>query len=240
MIQINLLPDVKQEYLRARKVRNFAISVAILAGLASVAIVVLLLMALGVQKGREALADNAIKTEYESLSQIEDLSELVTLQNQLSLIGDQHDNKTMDSRLFSLLQAINPPAPNNIQFTTVSLDPEDTILTIEGVATQGYNAVETLTKTIRNTKFEFIRDQEVGSEDVATKVSIGETGFGENADGKRVLRFEVLITYNDILFSNEVDYKQISAPSRRIDVTDSRVGVPNSIFTAPVEATEEE
>ena len=38
MIQINLLPDVKQEFSGAPE-RNFAVSVAIIAALASVAIV---------------------------------------------------------------------------------------------------------------------------------------------------------------------------------------------------------
>lgn len=238
MIQINLLPDVKQEYLRARRTRNMAISMSILAGIGSVAVVVLLLIVLGIQAGREVLADNGIKSEYQSLSKVSDISELVTLQNQLDKIGSQHEVKSMNSRLFNTLQAINPSKPNNVQFTGVILDPETETLRLEGVAEGGYPAVETLKKTIQNTDIEFVSNQQTVTEDISTKVAVGETSFGDDSQGRRVLRFEVFVTYNPLLFSNEAKSVEVQAPDRRINVTDSRIGIPDSLFTAPIEEAE--
>ncbi len=244
MIQINLLPDVKQEFLRARRTRNVAISVSILAALGSGAVVVALLLILGVQAGREVLADNAIKDRYAQLQQVEDLPEMVTLQNQLGTIGAQHGDKTMDSRLFGLLQAINPSQPNDVQFTAVTLDPEASILRLEGIADNSYPAVETLKKTIDNTDVEYRAqdDNEVVTESLATRVTIGESSFGESADGDRVLRFEMTIEYQPALFTNEYSRARIIGPERRIDVTDSRIGVPDSLFAdrVPDEDTEED
>lgn len=238
MIQINLLPDIKQEYLRTKRTRNFVVSIAIVAGLASIGLVVALLLFLGTQTALEIRADNRIEQEYQTLSEIDDLSELVTLQNQLSLISDQHDTKSMGSRLFAILQAVNPPAPNDVRFTTVNMDPSTNTLRLEGIASGGYRAVETLAKTISNTSIRYTAEQEPTTEDLATKVAIDESSFSEDADGRRVLRFSILVEYNELLFSNQAQRMQVSAPDRRIDVTDSRVRVPESLFAAS--PTEEE
>lgn len=242
MIQINLLPDVKQEYLRARRMRNTVVSSAIIAGIASGALVVLLLIARGVQVGLEMAADSGIKDEYSKLSAVEDLSELVTLQNQLKTIGSQHDNKSMDSRLFRVLQAINPKSPNDVQFTAVVLDPGESLLTLEGVAERGYPAVETFTKTIDNTTIEYklSDDGELTTEAIANKVSIGETSFGQNSQGQRVLRFEVFVDYNELLFSNQAKSLRVQSPDRSVDVTDSRIGVPDSLFTSAIKEEDDD
>lgn len=241
MIQINLLPDVKQEYLRAKRTRNVTISISILAGIGAGAIVVILLLILGVQAGLETLADGKIKEEYAKLSQVEDLSEMVTLQSQLETISSQHNNKTMDSRLFSVIQAINPSAPNSVQYTSVNLDPTEGVLSLEGVAASGYPAVELLKKTIDNTTIEYNEgeDTELRNDSIASQVAIGETSYGENNDGARVLRFEIFVTFHDLLFSNQAKKMRILAPERRIDVTDSRIGVPSSLFTAPIDDEED-
>ncbi|HTK39364.1 MAG TPA: hypothetical protein VL362_00695 [Patescibacteria group bacterium] len=236
MIQINLIPDVKREYLRARRLRDIAISVAIVVSIAGVAVVIVMALILSSQAAREYFADQNIKTEYAKLSEVKDLSDMVTIQNQLSLISGQHQNKTMDSRLFSVLQAINPAPPNDVQFTSVILDPETGTLTFEGLTNGGYTAVESLTKTIQNTKINSTdgsKGAEVNSEPFATDVSVGETSYGITSDNQRVLRFDMVVTYLPSLFTNEIRQVNIVAPSRKIDVTDSKLRVPSSLFSAP-------
>lgn len=236
MIQINLIPDVKREYLRARRMRDVAISLSIVASIAGVGLVGVMLLLLSSQAAREYFADQAIKSEYESLSSVQDLSEMVTIQNQLTLISDQHENKSMDSRLFSVLQAVNPAAPNNVQFTSVTLDPEQGTLKFEGLAEGGYTAVEALTKTIQNTDISYTdgtEGAEVSTEPFATEVIVGETSYGLTAENKRVLRFEMVVTYSPELFTNTIQDVKISAPTRKIDVTDSKLRVPSSLFSAP-------
>lgn len=235
MIQINLLPDVKQEFLKARRNRNTVISIAILAGLVSGALVVILLLLLGVQAGREVLADNAIKNEYAELSQVEDLSELVTLQAQLGAIGDQHEQKKMPSRMFTIIQAVNPGGSNAVQFSSVVVVPEENTITLEGVTQNGYPAVEALKKTAINTKIQYKQGEENVTEPLASLVSIGETSLGEDSDGRRVVRFSLVVQGADMLFSNAAKNMRILGPDRRLDVTDSRIGVPESLFAPQAE-----
>ncbi len=242
MIQINLLPDVKQQLISARKTRNMVISFAIFAGLASGGLVLLLGLLLGVQAARNIDAENQIKSEYAKLSQVSDLSNLVTIQNQLANIDQLHDNKSIDSRLFSVLQAINPAEPNNVQFLSVTISPEENILEIEGTAAGGYPALEALEKTILNTKFEYTsadsEDNTVISEPLASSLSTPDKTFGESESGGRVLRFKMIVTYHEQLFKNTSKTAQVNAPTQKIDVTDSRIRIPESLFGTDIKKEE--
>lgn len=247
MIQINLIPDVKREYLYARHMRDVAISVSILVSIVAAAAVGLMLLFLASQAARELLADRTIDAEYEKLSSTENLTNMVTIQNQLSLISQQHANKSIDSRLFNVLQAINPEAPNDVRFSSIAISPEDGELIFEGQADAGYPAVETLVKTIRNTEISYTQggdDEDPQTQPFASEITVGDTSYGVSADNnKRVLRFDMTIVYAEGLFDNSIQNVRIIAPTRKIDVTDSKLRVPESLFTLPAadeeEATEE-
>ena len=235
MIQINLVPDIKQEFLRSRRIKNVAISVSIFAGLASIGLVIALAIILGVQYGVEKFTDGQIKDTYAKLNERTNLSDIVTIQNQLATIPEQHDKKSMDSRLFAILSVVNPKAPNDSKFSAVRLIPKDMKLEIEGVTSTGYSATEAFKKTVENTKISYTTEgsQEVIQAPLATAVNISESNFAEDSDGKRVVRYKIVITYSDMLFVNTAKNLQIIGPSKKVDVTDSKL--PDSLFTAPVD-----
>lgn len=242
MIQINLIPDVKREYLHAKRMRDIAVSLSIFISFVAAGAVGLMLLFLSSQVAREFLADRTIETEYETLSSVENLSDMVTIQNQLSLISQQHADKSMNSRLFNVLEAINPIAPNDVRFTSIALNPEDSTLSLEGQADAGYIAVETLVKTIQNTTIDYTdgsESAEIESADFASDVTVSETSYGIAADNKRVLRFKMTITHAEGLFDNTKQDVDIIAPQKKIDVTDSKLRVPDSLFAVPA-ADEEE
>ncbi len=84
MIQINLIPDVKLDLIRIQKHRNLVISMAILAMMVTLAVVLIVAFyVFGVQTIRDNIANNNIKQEEKNLLQIEDLDKNVTIQNQL-------------------------------------------------------------------------------------------------------------------------------------------------------------
>lgn len=241
MIEINLLPDVKQEFIRAKRMRNTVISVAMITGLAAGGLVVLMLVLLGIQVTREALADKGIDDEYAKLQGVEDLNELVTLQEQLANIGSQHDNKTITSRLFRVLEAINPAEEDRqVQFSSVQLMPGEKTIVVEGTTSNGFMAVESMAKTIQNTKIEFERDDKIVSEDLASSIDVGDTSLRDDADGLKVVAFSVRVEVNEVLFSNQAKKLETVGPRGRIDVTDSRIGVPESLFTQAIREEDDE
>jgi hypothetical protein len=236
MIQINLLPDVKQQLIAVRRTRNMVISMSIFVALAAGGVVLLLALLVGVQLGRDKLAQDTIKSEYAKLSEVKDLNNLVTIQNQLTKIDALHANKSVDSRIFAVLQVVNPAAPNTVKFTNVTITPEEKKLVLEGTADGGYSALEGLEKTIGNTKIEYTLDGQstAQSDPLANEVIVTERSYGEDSDGKKVLSFKMEVTYQDQLFTNTAKSVRIVGPTQKIDVTDSRVRVPESLFGSPV------
>lgn len=240
MIQINLLPDIKQELIHAQRVRNYVISLSIIVGLVSIGIVVVLGLLLGTQLVRERLADGRIEDEFKKLSSTEDISEMVTIQNQLTKITDIHKQRSINSRMFDVLAAVNPPAPNTVQFTSVKTNPADMTMTIEGTADGGYSSVETLKKTITNARLSISSDNGTSESPLVDSVADGDSSLGEDSDGKKVVRFSLTLKYVAGLFDNTVKKAEIVLPQGRVDVTDSRKGVPASLFTEPAADVKED
>jgi hypothetical protein len=238
MIEINLVPDVKQELIKAQRVRASVISVAILIGIIAVGIVVALaLWVFLVQTARGVLSDNTIKSESQKLSSVEDVSNTLTIQNQLSKLSDMHNQKNIDSRIFDVLATINPPDPNNIAITNLSLDSETSTVKIEAQAVNGYPALDVFKKTIDATKLKFEQDGETQSVPLASGMSDSDRSYGENAAGAKVLRFTLTFTYPEQLFSRTAQNATIVAPTRT-NATDSFQGVPQSLFTQKAADTE--
>lgn len=231
MIEINLVPDVKQEFIHAQKMRNTVITFAIIISIAAVGVLAVLGLLYGTQAMREQFARDEIKKQFASLRSIENLDDVLTIQNQMSKIASVHDKKTVDSRLFDILTAINPSAPNNVKIASVLLDPKENTLRIEGSAENGFAATETFRKTILNTKLEYKKSDALETIPLTEEVHIGETSYGENSDGSKVLRFSVSFAYPAGLFDNTWKLSRIVSPVGQIDVTDSRTRVPDSLFS---------
>jgi len=233
MIQINLIPDVKQELIRAQQIRATVISAAIFVGLAAAGVVVLLaLYVFGAQTARSLLSDNAIKSESAKLAKVPDLTNTLTIQNQLTQISTLRDTTHVDSRLFDILAAVNPPAPNDVTVSTAKLDTSTNTLSIEGQAVNGYGALEVFKKTILETKMSYT-DQDGQKQEVplASTVTLGDTSYGEDADGHEVLRFTLTLTYPDEIFARTTANATIVPVGGQTNVTDSQVRVPESIFS---------
>jgi hypothetical protein len=235
MIEINLVPDVKQELIQAKRVRTVVISSAILVGLVSAGIVVLLAAYLFLgQTVRSNLADSAIKDKGKQLAEISDLNNTLTIQHQLSVLTDLHNQKNITSRFFDMLTAINPPAPNQVTFSLVRLDSDTKTIRLEGQAPNGYTAADVLKKTILGTSISY-RDESSGAKSVplTDSVSTSELSYGEDANGKKVLHFTLTFVYDDALFARASEGALVVPPGRQ-NATDSFQHLPESLFSDSV------
>lgn len=231
MIEINLVPDVKQELIRAQRQRALVVSFSIVASLAAVGVVVLLsLYVFGVQTLRGAIADDAIEKNSQELASVEDLSKVLTIQNQLKQIDTLHADKKTESRLFDMLSAVLPPAPNQVQIATLTLDSETSNLKIEG-QTPTYDTLEVFKKTIDGAVVTYTEDGTEQSVKLADAISISDVSFGEDMNGGKVLRFTISFTYPEVLFSADIPNVVIKLTNSG-NATDSYLGVPRSIFVS--------
>lgn len=231
MIEINLLPNVKRELLKTRAMRNRVISISFLVGGASIAAVVVLALILGSQIAAEAVQNGVIKDRNDKLMAVEDLNKVVTIQHQLTKINEQHSGKKINSRIFDVVTAVNPVAPNNVSFSDIKVNPESKTITLEGSAVNGYSALETLKKTILNTKVQTTDGDKSSEVSLTKEIKDGDTSFGENSEGKKVLQFSFSFEYaEELLASANNGTVSVLTPTGKVDVTDSRQGIPDSLF----------
>ena len=231
MIEINLLPNVKRELLKTRVMRNRVISISFLVGGVSIAAVVVLALILGSQIAAEAVQNGVIKDRNDKLMAVEDLNKVVTIQNQLTKINEQHSGKKINSRIFDVVTAVNPVAPNNVSFSDIKVNPGSKTITLEGSAVNGYSALETLKKTILNTKVQTTDGDKSSEVSLTKEIKDGDTSFGENSEGKKVLQFSFSFEYaEELLAPANNGTVSVLTPTGKVDVTDSRQGIPDSLF----------
>ncbi len=233
MIEINLIPDVKRELIRAKRTRNIVVSGAIIVGIVSVGIVVLLCAYLfGGQTLRNKWADDAITANYNKLKDVPDLANMLTIQNQLASINEHHSEKNIDSRLFDLLVAINPAQPNQVTFSQVKVDSENSTIYIAAQAANGYVAADALIKTIKATSLSYTDEKGTTAKtDLAKTIAISNQSYGEDTTGAKVLRFSISFEYASELFANTVKNVAVIRPDRQ-NATDSLKYLPESLFTS--------
>lgn len=232
MIEINLVPDVKQDLIRAERTRSTVISISIVAGLAAIGIVLLLLAYVyAVQAIRSAVADESIKTGQIQMGKIEDLPKVLTIQNQLSKLSQLNNDKKIDSRVFDMLAAVIPPSPNTIQVTSLAVDAEESSITIEGL-TPNFASLEVFKKTIGGAVVSYTEDGGEQTVKLASDISTSDVSFGEDPNRKKVLRFTLSFVYPEEMFSPTIASPVIKLTNKG-NVTDSYLGIPKSIFAAP-------
>ena len=239
MIEINLIPDVKRELLKAQRTRGVVISASIFISIVAVAVLVLLLVYVyGVQWARSAYLDGQITEKGKQLSQVEDLSQILTIQKQLSSISSLNDSKNMTSRVFDIVSAVTPPEPNGVSFSQITVSPSGSVgaddsdesatgagtLYLEG-QTSGYTSMEIFKKTVSNTIIHLVKDGETVEVPLASNISTGDISYGEDSGGAKVLRFSISFEYPQELLSPSstgISFKL----KQNGNVTDSYLGIP--------------
>lgn len=121
MIQLNLLPDIKLQYIKAQRSRRLVVTISALVTLVSVGLLLILLSVSGLQKKHLSDLSNDISSESSKLQGEPDIKKILTVQNQLSSLTALHAAEPTAARLFSYLNQITPATVNitdfNIDFT---------------------------------------------------------------------------------------------------------------------------
>ena len=241
MIEINLLPDIKRELLKAQ--RNIVTFVSIIIGGVMLAGVVLLFLTTQGQQFVMGLKTNDISNKFAEMQKIKDGETAATLRNQLNAIQKIRNASPDTSRLIgTILPAIQTTGENSVQFSAVDYDPETRIVSIEGQASNGFPALEAFIKTIKYSQI--IYDGE-GSQCKASEVEKdanicmladegsvvrNESSLGANEQGQNVLRFTVSFKLNEAALKFSSKNFPVNALGRK-NVTDSTIQVPAGIFT---------
>lgn len=149
-VQFNLLPDIKIQYLKAKRQKHLVVLGSVVATVISLTVLVLLLSTVyGLQKKNINDLNADIKTASRELQDTEDLTKILTVQNQLKALPGLHDKKVVSSRLYEYLTQVTPAEAS---IAKLDVDFALNTMTINGSA-KDLTVVNTFTDTLKFTKF---------------------------------------------------------------------------------------
>ncbi|SRR5581483_6842772 len=109
MIQFNLLPDVKQEYIKTQRIKRLVMTVSFVASAASLFILLVLLSSVYLVQ-RKSIHDlnNDIASTNTTFRGIANIGDILTVQSQLNSLSGLHAQEPNASRLFGYLAQLTP------------------------------------------------------------------------------------------------------------------------------------
>lgn len=108
MIELNLLPDIKLEYIKAQRTRRLVLTVSVLVSAVAVALLLILLSLDGLQRKHLSDLNSDIKDETQQLQGKPNINQILTIQNQLKSLTALHASKPNVIQLFNYLGQVTP------------------------------------------------------------------------------------------------------------------------------------
>ncbi len=189
VVQINLIPDIKSDFLKAQRTRRLIQTVAFLVSAVSLALVIVMFLYVNVaqrQHTNNLEADIARLTS--EIEAVDDLDKLVTIQSQLVALPGLHEQRVMTSNLNEILAVLTP---RDIFYDNINIDFENSKLLVNA---QGSDliAVNTYVDILKFAGFQTAEmiENEVPAEPAFTSV----------------LTNSINATTDEIQFSVEIDF----------------------------------
>jgi Tfp pilus assembly protein PilN len=150
MIQFNLLPAVKLDYVKTKRNKRLTVLASVLVGGVSLAILAILFIAVqGAQRKYSRDLSKDIKAESAKMESIPDLNKILTIQNQLNSLPSLHDKKPAASQLFTYLKQVTPA---KVSIANLQIDFDAQTMTITGSA-DSINSVNIFVDTLKFTTY---------------------------------------------------------------------------------------
>lgn len=200
MIQFNLLPDVKLEYIKATYRKRIITLFCFIAAGAFLTIFILMFLFVRVNQTKHLSdLDKDIKANVAQIQKNPDLDKILTIQNQLNSLPALHEQKVMSSRMFQYLAQVTP---NQASINDLDVDFEAKSITLKGTA----DSTATVNKFIDTLKF---TDYKIEGQDGAQKAfgSVVLQNFtidnkeGNQSSGSGVA-YEITFSYQEDIFKN--------------------------------------
>lgn len=229
MIQINLLPDIKLEYVKARRLKRTIISICVLASGASLAIFALFFVSVVFVQGQHlGNLEQDIKDQTKQLEDMPDIAKILTIQNQLGALPALHKDKPVASRVFRYIQQL---APSEASISSMTIDFDQQTMIITGNATN-LAGVNKFADTIKFTSYT-LEGEEVSAEKkfAFSDVTLAQFSVGgSGAVGGKAASYTLNLKYVPEIFGSEKDAKLI-IPNQV--TTRSETEKPQGVFEAP-------
>ncbi|HSX44037.1 MAG TPA: hypothetical protein VLE69_01950 [Candidatus Saccharimonadales bacterium] len=217
MIQFNLLPDVKLEYLKSRRLKRSVILISTVVAGAAFGIALLLFFSVNVlQKQHIKDQNNDIKKYSSELQNTKDLNKILTIQNQLGSLTKLHDDKFVASRLFSYMAQVTPA---KVSIATANIDFTSNKIIVGGNA----DSLNTINKFADTLKFTTYSADGADSKNAFSNVVL--SNFSQDPKGGATYQFN--LDFDPAIFKGD---KEVTLTVPKIISTRSETEKPESLF----------
>jgi Tfp pilus assembly protein PilN len=220
MIQFNLLPDIKIQYLKARRQKHMVLlgsGVAIIASLAVLTVLISIVFVL--QKKNISDLSKDIDTASSELQSTPELNKMLTVQNQLRVLPGLHDAKPVVSRLFGF---VTQSTPATVSISRLNVDYVQQIMTLTGSA----DSLETVNTFVDTLKFSTYHVSQKPKEEKPAFSSVVLSSFGRD---NKSATYTLNLKFDPAIFS-EADEVALTVPKKI--TTRSETAKPEALFQA--------
>ena len=213
MIELNLLPDIKLEYIKAQRIKRLLISISIITSVAAISLLVLLLLVETWQKHTLSNLNNEVATKTQQLKHKPHINDVLTVQNQLSTLNSLHQSEPVATKVFEYL---NDLTPNSVTISSLSIDFNAHTIDLKGNAVNVSN-INQFIDTLNFTTYS-LQKGDKGFPAFNTIAIVNESQDTTQADTTNPAAFSVTANYDPTLF----------------DVTKNvTLTIPNKVTTRP-------
>jgi Tfp pilus assembly protein PilN len=223
MIELNLLPEVKQEYIKAQRIKRLVFSVCVIISIASVTLFVLLFLVESWQKHTLSNVSSDVTSKTNELKGKPHLNEVLTVQNQLSSLNTLHRSEPITTRLFDYL---NQVTPSNLTISSLTVDFTANTLTLSGSATDT-STINQFIDTLNFTKYYIGSDKTTLTNAFSSVVLSSDSQSNQN-NTSLPASYSATTNFDPALFDSS---KQISLYIPNQITTRSTLENPGPLFT---------
>jgi Tfp pilus assembly protein PilN len=218
MVQFNLLPDIKIQYLKARRQKRLVLLASVIVSLVSLTVLIVLITTVFVvQKKSISDLSSDIQTASKELQGTKDLTKMLTVQNQLKVLPQLHEGKSVTSRIFGYITQSTPTA---VSISRLNADFALQTLTLSG-ATDSLETINTFVDTLKFTSYHTKKDD---STEKSAFSSVVLSAFGRDSKGAT---YTITLKFDPVIFS-ELDEVTLTVPKKI--TTRSQTERPAALF----------
>lgn len=207
MIQVNLLPDIKLEYLRAKQTKHMVVVGSVLSTLAALSVLVLLFSYVQiVQPRHRANLQKDIDSGIEEVKSKDNAVKITTVQGVLEQIPKLQDGKPATSSLFTYLTSFTP---RDVSYSEVKLDIAAGTLTLSGQTTTLEQA-NVLANNLKSAKFTYSQNDSQQTIQPFKDVVFASLGKSDSSQGTKPVAFQLGLAFDPVLFSQGLKDPKIS------------------------------
>jgi Tfp pilus assembly protein PilN len=236
MIELNLLPDVKKEFIKAQRTRNVVVSSSIIVSIVAVGAVAFL--ATTVYGAQNLLIGNLkkdIQSNHQKLASKNEINKYLAIQSQLDSLNQVSGQRAIYGRVFDYLQQLNPAPPSNITIYSLELLQEAKSIKLSGSA-NNFEAVNNFKYTLQNASLVYTKDGQEQKMPLFSAVVAGQPAL-TTTNGVTLANFTFDLTYAPEAFSKETKDPKITVP--KLVTSDGDQNAPKELFGTNPQPTQE-